>query len=342
MHQGGHTPGRSRPFGNTRVVVHDPAQCALYDRKSRRDLHDLAERHGRVEITGRAQENGDYPAQLRVGLGHDHGTHVLTNEVAPARKQPRKRSVELGALSLVAAKQRNALGVLARAGKPKAILSFRLVLAFGRDNETAADEQHAAVRDQCIADCGEYQKTIDGDRNPGDRDRELATDGPQHGKKSCSRQCGRDEPGGEIHRHFSRDAQVVVDAVLGIFVIAGNAFELIIAGFVNPAVEDRVVHPRAPSALHGHSRPHAEHAQREVGRYQQREQQPLVQHCGRISRFQGIEKMPVPEIDPVGDAEAYEHNQGQSDRQRPGAAWAFGSPIAQSGAAKTAKQLLGG
>jgi hypothetical protein len=94
----------------------------------------------------------------------------------------------------------------------------------------------------------------------------VNADRPQdHDKHRCrqNRRCGAS---GEFNRRLCRESHVVGDATFGIPVGAAHKIELIIAAVLEPAIDEELIEPLAPSALHRHARAKIQDAQKHTAR----------------------------------------------------------------------------
>src|SRR5688572_13617617 len=100
--------------------------------------------------------------------------------------------------------------------------------------------------------------------------------------------------------------------MFGILVVAADELELVEAALVEPAAQQVVVEPGAPRALHGHARPHGEHAQDQIGADERGKEQGLARSDRSVPGLERIEEVPIPQIDAVRDAQADEDDNDEA------------------------------
>jgi hypothetical protein len=151
-------------------------------------------------------------------------------------------------------------------------------------------------------------------------EREGATDRPEHDDERCRRQHRRGRSDREVDRRLGRDAHVVGDAAFGVLVGAAGEIELVVAAVSEPAIEQEVVEPRAPSPLHRHARADQHDAEEDAACQKRHIQHGQQQHRVRILGLQRVEDDAMPDVHAVGCAEVQQDDEENRRGQEPGEA----------------------
>jgi hypothetical protein len=150
--------------------------------------------------------------------------------------------------------------------------------------------------------------------------------GDEHGRG----ERGVDQSDGQINRSVGGRASIDGDAVFGILVFAGDAFDAAVALVREPRFEDMRREKSSPVALGRHPAPHQSNRQSDAQERERREDQGLVPEALRIAAAQGIEEIAVPVVQPILHRKLGEAHHQQADRQRPGQDSGLATPKARS------------
>ena len=316
-HQRGDPARAGVPVGEPRIIVDQPAERGLHDGEGGGRLHHLSEGHAAVEEFRRAQQQRHHRRDQARSLRHQRGAHVLAGKPRPLPQHVGEVLVDAVALFLLAAKQRDALAVLAHAGQRIAKFGLGLVLVFGYLHEAAADGHDRARGDRGVDDRGDHQEAGDRHRRSAERHRQRAADGPEHHDEGRGRKQRRGDAGDEIHRNVGGDPQILGDAVFRILVVAADEVELVVAAIGEPPRHHRTCQPGAPAALDAHAREYLGDTEQHAADREREKHRGEIEYGRRIALLDGVEDRAVPDIDAVLEADIGDDQHQQPDREQP-------------------------
>ena len=258
---------------------------------------------------------------------------------APGLQHLVQCAIDARAFLFFALNECDALPVLAQPGEHIAQFGLGLVLVLGNGNEAAADQQHRTARDHGIKHRCDHQKAGNIDVHAADAEAQCAADGPQYDNEGCSRKKGLRHPADEIDRRLGRDTDVVGDTVFRVLVISADEIELVVAAGFEPAEDQTVGEPFAPSALDGHPGVNLCDAEADAHRKDREIQQRKMKDSAGVFFLQRIEDAAIPEVHRIGGGEVEQDDHQQRGAQQPGGAIARCRPEAERRVPEAPQQI---
>ena len=304
-------------LGKIGVVLDEERQSLLHLAECRCRLHHRAERDGAGKEAGRRDDEGEDDGELIVGdlvegklrLGEQHPPAV-GKDVGEALVQG------LG-LALLAAVERDALGILTHAHQGEAEVGLEaLPLEVERDQpppdqvcEEGADDGVDQARPGHVAG----NRDVEANRRQRQRPREVPQDEQERDQRHDRGQKAQQE----LHGVFAKQPQILGDALVGI-VDRALQLDAIVAAPVQPVGEIPARQPASPAQAQVGADDGARDTDRDEAGRQRPENGDLPPKSGFVLVLQAVVEAPIPVVEQHFQPDGRKGQRDGADQQRDG------------------------
>ena len=245
---------RGAPLGELGEVVDQPAERPLHAREGLGGLHQAAELDLSAQVARQRHDQRHDRREVGQRTGEQREVALPARLAVPGGAQLEQRAAQPLALVALAAQQRDALGVLARAVEARAEICLAALAHVARLDQPAAERIGQDRSDKRVRDRGPNHVARHVEVHAEDVHRQVARERPQHGEEGEELQDALQDALRELAGELGRDADVLGDAAVGIVDFVGEQAELVLAARGQPALDGGARQPRAPidlqTALH--------------------------------------------------------------------------------------------
>ncbi len=206
--------------GKIGIIIHEESERIRHLRERAGGLRHRAELDLAGEVKRRGEDEWDDRRQLAEGLRKGGDPHAAKDHSEEVGDERREAAVEYVFLGILAAQQRNLLGVFAKPGQREAEVGFHVLALEIKADQRATDQMRDQRPGGRVEQRDPEQKA--GQRDIGAGQRERLRQAPQHDGERDERRDGRDQQDREVVKPVGL-ARTVVAAVDETINVLGDA-----------------------------------------------------------------------------------------------------------------------